>query len=101
MLSTWNSADGFLDGAEAAHEALLAGLWRRSGTPLPPGLRELTSPEVRKWLDTTRKSELHSRAFAAAVSPAGATPTAATNAGEEECDDVELAAEIVAVCARL
>eukprot|EP00930_Biecheleria_cincta_P022808 TRINITY_DN16588_c0_g1_i1.p1 TRINITY_DN16588_c0_g1~~TRINITY_DN16588_c0_g1_i1.p1 ORF type:complete len:264 (+),score=46.45 TRINITY_DN16588_c0_g1_i1:28-819(+) len=55
MLANWNSADEFLDGAEQAYTGLLAAAWRPPTEPLDEGFREVTSPEVRKWIENARE----------------------------------------------
>jgi len=57
MLSEWNTATEFLEGAEAAHEALLEARWRPAGEPLHSGLREATSADVRAYLDQIRQAD--------------------------------------------
>lgn len=53
MLAHWNSSRDFLEGSEFAHGALLEGLWRPAGAPLPSFL-EGSSREVLRSLDVAR-----------------------------------------------
>jgi len=55
MLENWNTSRDFLEGSEFAHEALLEGLWRPDGAPLPPFLEDSTR-EVLRSLDQARPS---------------------------------------------
>lgn len=50
-LTTWNSAAGFVEGAEQAHRALLDAHWEHRRESIPEPLRESVSPEVLRWLE--------------------------------------------------
>lgn len=54
-LSNWNSATGFLEGADFAHRAVLGTLWRPQNSAFPVDLREAFSPQVRQWLEAERQ----------------------------------------------
>eukprot|EP00928_Gymnodinium_smaydae_P017181 TRINITY_DN16562_c0_g1_i2.p1 TRINITY_DN16562_c0_g1~~TRINITY_DN16562_c0_g1_i2.p1 ORF type:complete len:254 (+),score=50.16 TRINITY_DN16562_c0_g1_i2:74-763(+) len=54
LLANWNTADEFLQGAEWVHSELLAAAALPRAAALPEALRELSSAEVRSWLDAAR-----------------------------------------------
>lgn len=102
MLANWNTSGEFLDGAQAAHVALLGALWRPRGVTLPLELRDATSTEVRDWLEAIRKADNPFAAGGAKGHGAASPPPAAAGgaANGEAPGGHDLEPRLLAVAAR-